>query len=98
MTPADLLAAYPNIKNAVGYVELVFRDFDGLFPGQLTPWQMLRKERPDAEPAWVAEIIRKSVESSDPVEPSDEPFLSNARREMDHPMFMTYLAGIMGAL
>jgi hypothetical protein len=99
MTPDELLSAYPQVRNAVGYVEMVWRDFDGIFPGEDNPWKMLRREKPDAEPGYVADLIRKTVESAEPGDgPNDGPFFANARREMDHPQFMTYLAAIMGAL
>lgn len=95
----QLFAAYPNANNAVGYVEMVFCDADGLCPGQPTPWQMIQKAMPEADPEKIASLIRSSCEGSEPGDgPNDASFLAKALREMDTQDFRRYLAAKMGAL
>jgi hypothetical protein len=98
MSVDELFAAYPDVTNAVGYVEMIFCDFDGMCPGQSTPWDELRKRKPDADPEWVARFLRRSAAEISPGETAaDLAFIEKARRELEHPQFMVYLAGKMGA-
>jgi len=73
----------------VAYVELVIcgRDDDGV-----CPWECLVKKIND--PRQAVEIIQRCME--DNMQSVPEGKIVEARRESDHPDFVTYIAGKMG--
>lgn len=90
MTAAELFAAYPNVKHAVAYVELIICEpVDGE-----SAWDLLMTTLRPMSPKDVADCL--CDDGVDVIGRTERECM--IRAEMDHPEFLRYLAGKMGAV
>lgn len=92
MTVDELLAAYPNADQIVGWCELVFF---GVNEGEgVSCYDIVREQRPEIDPVQMRDVVRTVFDRTDTFDAK----LPKAAAQIDHPEFLTYLAGKMGAL
>lgn len=94
-SPQELFQAYPHIKHAISWVELVFCEPTKGDP--ITNWQMMVA----AEPPWGIEEVLQLIKET--VIEEGEPLLTPAakllaRAEMEHQEFRQYIMGKMGMM
>ena len=93
MNAERLLNAYANVKHAVVYTEYILcvPPDDG---DNISSWDLMMAVNPPMDPQEVAKIIRHSIDADN----EGIGKFKEARQEMDHHDFLTYLAGKMGAM
>lgn len=97
MTAKQLLAGYPEVKQAVAYVELVMCTTDENHP--VTMWELLEVHK--RTPHYMVETIRNLIEGETKEEqetPEAKAGILLAFFQTYHPQFLTYVAGKMGAM
>lgn len=88
---------YPDCCTAVAYVEYIIcgrseeADSDGFY----SAWDMIMAARRDEEPITPPEVVDILRSEIVPVDGWDMEMIS---RHMNHPRFLTYIAGKMGAV
>lgn len=87
-TVERLFATYPNIREAIAWVELmiVVKEDDV----EQSSWELLTSAKPPMSPQEIVDAIRDSMEGE--IVGKAE----IARKQMDHPEFYQYICGKMG--
>jgi hypothetical protein len=89
---------YARIDAAYAYVELII---DGDNDGGDTPWRLLMRTAAakNKSPQWVADKIREVAAGEQPecLSATAAAKMVEVRRQMTDPLFLTYVAGKMGA-
>lgn len=95
MSGKEILEAYPHIPIAVAFVELF------LSPSELDSYDVMGRIRgagmcPAEAVAFIKGFCDEEMETLEGK--LEAPKLKQARVQMDHPSFLTYIAGKMGAV
>lgn len=94
MTPKEIARAYPGASLAVSWCELIIRA-NGL-DGEPCAWDDI-KAVPGITPRIAAELIRESL-GEELLEGSGTDGMRVAYAEMSTPVFLSYVAGLLGAV
>jgi hypothetical protein len=89
MTDAKvLMRTYPLVIKAVAWTELIICQSND---GEQTSWDMLLEHEPDISPPEMVKIMKEVIEGE------TMPYAEEVRKQMDHPQYLTYIAGKLGA-
>ena len=83
-----LFIAYPAVVQAISWVELIICESDD---GEETAWELIIRHEPNISPQDMLDYMKKAIEGEDVGR------LKEAEAQMDHPQFLRYLAGKLGA-
>lgn len=90
MNAEAVLAAYPNARVAIAYVEVIICVPPK--PGEEPAWDMVLRENPGVTPRQMAEALRIVLKDEAAARAQE------AREQMLHPEFLAYLKGKMGCM
>lgn len=88
MTIADLDQCYPDVKQAIAWTELIICQNSR---GEETTWQFILRNRPNISPHEMLDYMKLVIEG-ETVGRAEE-----AKAQMNHPQYLRYLAGKLGA-
>lgn len=94
MNPTELFATYPNAVMSISYVELILCEPDEDHP--VSAWDTFIAGSAKISPADVVKLVKDGCQEE--LELGSRGRWTEAIAQCDHPEFLTYLKGKMGAM
>jgi hypothetical protein len=85
---ADLDRCYPDVLQAIAWTELIICQSSD---GEETSWELILRSQPNISPYEMLSYMKEAIEG-ETVGRAEE-----AKSQMNHPQYLRYLAGKLGA-